>query len=126
MFGGALAGLASPAGLAAAGIGLVVGGLTKMVTKTLDVGRSVGERRGRLPAYRNRERGRFTSRAIEETNGDCWKVRLMKGWCFGFPNPSATPATGNKAAQQGFQRSGAVLGRISGQYPPTMRYEAPS
>ena len=53
VFGGALAGLASPAGLAAAGIGLVVGGLTKMVTKTLDVGQGVGNGAG---DYRGRNR----------------------------------------------------------------------
>ena len=40
--GGALAGLATPAGLATAAIGLTVGVLTKMVTKTLDLGRSLG------------------------------------------------------------------------------------
>ena len=41
VIGGALAGLATPAGLATAGVGLVVGGLTKMVSKSLDLGRAM-------------------------------------------------------------------------------------
>ena len=43
--GGALSALVSPAGLATAGIGLVVGGLTKAVTGALDLGRELGELR---------------------------------------------------------------------------------
>ena len=39
--GGALAGLATPAGLATAAIGLAVGAVTKMVSKTLDLGREL-------------------------------------------------------------------------------------
>ena len=72
VFGGALAALASPAGLAAAGIGLVVGGLTKMVTKTLDVGRSLGEMREATGV--SAENLQIYQRAIEETNGDAGQV----------------------------------------------------
>ena len=41
MFGGSLAALASPAGLATAAIGLVVGGLTKMVNKIVETEKSL-------------------------------------------------------------------------------------
>ena len=79
--GSSLAALASPAGLAAAGIGLVVGGLTKMVTKTLDVGRSLGEMREATGV--SAENLQIYQRAIEETNGDAGKfddviLRLSK------------------------------------------------
>ena len=101
VFGGALASLASPAGLAAAGIGLVVGGLTKMVTKTLDVGRSLGEMREATGV--SAENLQIYQRAIEETNGDAGKfddviLRLSKS--IGDAN------TGNKAAQEGFNALG--------------------
>ena len=101
VFGGALAGLASPAGLAAAGIGLVVGGLTKMVTKTLEVGRSLGEMREATGV--SAENLQIYRRAIEETNGDAGKfddvvLRLTKS--IGDANQ------GNKAAQDGFDALG--------------------
>ena len=101
VFGGALAGLASPAGLAAAGIGLVVGGLTKMVTKTLAVGRALGEARERTGVAT--EAWQIYSRAVEETNGDAGsleRVVLRLSKSIGDAN------TGNKAAQQGFDRLG--------------------
>ena len=42
LVGSSLASLVTPAGLATAAIGLVVGGMAKMVSKTLDVGRRLG------------------------------------------------------------------------------------
>ena len=113
MFGGALAALASPAGLAAAGIGLVVGGLTKMVTKTLDVGRSLGDVAGGYREYLPR-RGRFTSRAIEETNGD---AGVFDNVVLRLSKSIGDASQGNKAAQEGFQCPGAVLGGLGGQIP---------
>ena len=102
VLGGALSALTSPAGLAAAGIGLVVGGLTKMVTKTLDVGRALGRRRGRPPASRP-SRWQIYGRAIEETNGDAGsfdKVVLRLSKSIG------DASNGNKAAQEGFDKLG--------------------
>ena len=55
-------------GLATAGIGLVVGGLTKMVSKTLDVGRRLGELREKLGV--SAEGIQIYERAIEEGNGN--------------------------------------------------------
>ena len=71
VFGGSLAALASPVGLATAAIGLVIGGLTKMVSKTLEVGRSLGEMREATGV--SAENLQIYRRAIEETNGDAGK-----------------------------------------------------
>ena len=99
--GGALAGLASPAGLATAGIGLVVGGLTKMVTGALATGRALGEMREATGV--SAEKLQIYRRAIEETNGDAESfddvvLRLSKS--IGDAN------NGNKAAQEGFSKLG--------------------
>ena len=66
--GGALSGMVSPAGAAAAGIALAVGAVTKMVTKTLDLGRNLGEAREKLNV--SAEAIQIWRRAIEETNGN--------------------------------------------------------
>ena len=65
--GGALSALVSPAGLAAAGIGLVVGGLTKAIGGTLDLGRELGELREKTGI--SAEGLQIMRRAIEEGNG---------------------------------------------------------
>ena len=101
VFGGGLAALASPAGLASAGIALVVGGLTKMVSKTLDVGRALGASREATGVAA--EQLQIYGRAIEETNGDASSfdnvvLRLSKS--IGDANQ------GNKAAQDGFNALG--------------------
>ena len=101
VFGAGLAALASPAGLAAAGIGLVVGGLTKMVTKTLDVGRALGASREATGVAA--EQLQIYGRAIEETNGDAGsfdKVVLRLSKSIG------DASNGNKAAQEGFDKLG--------------------
>ena len=69
----------------------MVGGLTKMVTKTLDVGRSLGEMREATGV--SAENLQIYQRAIEETNGDAGKfddviLRLSKS-----PSATPTPAT---------------------------------
>ena len=110
--GTSLAALASPAGLAAAGIGLVVGSLTKMVTKTLDVGRSLGTMREATGV--SAENLQIYQRAIEETNGDAGKfddviLRLSKS--IGDANQ------GNKAAQDGFDALGLSWVDLAGKSP---------
>ena len=110
--GSSLAALASPAGLAAAGIGLVVGSLTKMVTKTLDVGRSLGTMREATGV--SAENLQIYQRAIEETNGDAGKfddviLRLSKS--IGDANQ------GNKAAQDGFDALGLSWVDLAGKSP---------
>ena len=99
--GGALAGLATPAGLATAAIGLTVGVLTKMVTKTLDLGRSLGTARETLGV--SAEAIQIYRRAIEETNGtassfDQSVLRLTRS--------IGEAGTGNKQYQEDFERIG--------------------
>ena len=101
VFGGALASLASPAGLAAAGIGLVVGGLTKMVTKTLDVGRALGTARETTGVAT--EAWQIYSRAIEETNGDSGSLERV---VLRLSKSIGDASQGNKAAQEGFDALG--------------------
>ena len=101
VFGGALAGLASPLGLATAGIGLVVGGLTKMVTKTLDVGRALGTARETTGVAT--EAWQIYSRAIEETNGDSGSLERV---VLRLSKSIGDASQGNKAAQQGFDALG--------------------
>ena len=98
MVGGALAQLASPAGLATAAIGLVVGGMAKMVSKTLDIGRNcIGELREKLNV--SAESIQIYHRAIEEGNGNTaafekTTLRLQKS--------IGDAANGNKAAAAQF------------------------
>ena len=101
VFGGTLASLASPAGLAAAGIGLVVGGLTKMVTKTLDVGRALGTARETTGVAT--EAWQIYSRAIEETNGDSGALERV---VLRLSKSIGDASQGNKAAQAGFDALG--------------------
>ena len=99
--GGALAQLATPAGLATAAIGLTVGVLAKMVTKTLDLGRSLGTARETLNT--SAESIQIYRRAIEETNGtassfDQSVLRLTRS--------IGDASTGNKQYQDDFERIG--------------------
>ena len=101
VFGGSLAALASPAGLAAAGIGLVVGGLTKMVGKTLDVGRRLGELREKLGV--SAESIQIYERAIEEGNG---KTGAFEKTTLRLQKSIGDAAGGNKAAAAEFDKLG--------------------
>ena len=99
--GGALAGLATPAGAATAAIGLTVGVLTGMVKKTLDLGRSLGTARETLGV--SAEAIQIYRRAIEETNGsaesfDSSVLRLTRS--------IGEAGTGNKQYGEDFERIG--------------------
>ena len=99
--GGALASMVTPAGAATAAIGLVVGGLTKAVTKTLDLGRRLGELREATGV--SAEGIQIWQRAIEETNGDAGAfddvvLRLQKS--------IGDAAGGSKGARDAFDRLG--------------------
>ena len=106
--GGALAGLATPAGLATAGIGLVVGGLTKMVSKTLDVGRRLGEMREKLNV--GAEAIQIYERAIEETNG---KTDAFGATTLRLQKSIGDAASGNKAARAQFDALGLSWDQLS-------------
>ena len=99
--GGALAGLATPAGLATAAIGLTVGVLTKMVTKTLDLGRSLGTARETLGV--SAEAIQIYRRAIEETNGD---AKSFDQSVLRLTRSIGEAGTGNKTYQEDFERIG--------------------
>ena len=99
--GGALGGLATPAGAATAAIGLTVGALTKMVTKTLNLGRDLGTAREALNV--NADAIQIWRRAIEETNGkadsfDKVVLRLQKS--------IGEAGTGNKQYAEDFESIG--------------------
>ena len=99
--GGALAGLATPAGLATAAIALTVGALTKMVTKTLDLGRSLGTARETLGV--SAESIQIYRRAIEETNGD---AKAFDQSVLRLTRSIGEAGTGNKQYQEDFERIG--------------------
>ena len=110
--GGALAGLATPAGLATAAIGLVVGGMAKMVSKTLDVGRRLGELREKLGV--NAEAIQIYERAIEEGNGNTaafekTTLRLQKS--------IGDAANGNKMAAEQFDALGLSFEDLANKSP---------
>ena len=110
--GGALAGLATPAGLATAAIGLVVGSMIKMVSKTLDVGRRLGELREKLGV--SAEGIQIYERAIEEGNGNTaafekTTLRLQKA--------IGDAADGNKAATEQFDRLGLSFEDLADKSP---------
>ena len=99
--GGALAGLATPAGAATAAIGLAVGVITKMVTKTLDLGRSLGTARETLGV--SAEAIQIYRRAIEETNGD---AKAFDQSVLRLTRSIGEAGTGNKTYQEDFERIG--------------------
>ena len=99
--GGALAGLATPAGAATAAIALTVGVLTKMITKTLDLGRSLGTARETLNV--SAEAIQIYRRAIEETNGD---AKSFDQSVLRLTRSIGEAGTGNKQYQEDFERIG--------------------
>ena len=112
VIGGALAGLATPAGLATAGIGLVVGGMAKMVSKSLDVGRRLGELREKLGV--SAESIQIYERAIEEGNGNTaafekTTLRLQKS--------IGDAAGGNKLAAAEFAKLGLSFEDLANKSP---------
>ena len=99
--GGALTSMLTPAGLATAAIGGTVAVVTKMVTKTLDLGRELGTLRERTGV--SAEGIQIWQRAIEETNGSAssfadatMRLQRMIG----------EAAQGSKGAQEDFDRLG--------------------
>ena len=112
VFGGALAGIASPAGLAAAGIGLVVGGLTKAVGKTLDVGRRLGELTEKLGV--GTDAIQIYERAIEEGNG---KTGAFERTTLRLQKSIGDAAGGNKAAAAEFDKLGLSFEDLANKSP---------
>ena len=112
VFGGALASLASPMGLASAGIGLIVGGLTKMVGKTLDVGRRLGELREKLGV--SAESIQIYERAIEEGNG---KTGAFEKTTLRLQKSIGDAAGGNKAAAAEFDKLGLSFEDLANKSP---------
>ena len=99
--GGALSGLATPAGAATAVIGLAVGALAKMVTKTLDLGRNLGEAREKLNV--SAEAIQIWRRAIEETNG---KATAFDDTVLRLQRSIGEAGAGNKAYSDDFEAIG--------------------
>ena len=99
--GGALAGLATPAGAATAAIGLTVGVITKMVTKTLSLGRELGRVREITGA--SAEGIQILGRAFEETNGDAGAVESV---LLRLTRSLGEAGTGNKQYAEDFERIG--------------------
>ena len=110
--GSSLAALASPAGLATAGIGLVVGGLTKMVSKTLDVGRRLGELREKLGV--SAEGIQIYERAIEEGNGN---TAAFEKTTLRLQKTIGDAANGNKAAAAQFDALGLSFEDLADKSP---------
>ena len=100
--GGALAGLATPAGLATAAIGLTVGVLTKMVTKTLDLGRELGRIREITLGHPPRA-SRYWAVGFEETNGD---AKAVESVLLRLTRSIGEAGTGNKQYARDFDRIG--------------------
>ena len=110
--GGALAGLASPAGLATAAIGLVVGSMVKMVSKTLDVGRRLGELREKLGV--SAEGIQIYERAIEEGNGN---TAAFEKTTLRLQKTIGDAAGGNKAAAAEFDTLGLSFEDLADKSP---------
>ena len=110
--GGALAALATPAGAASAAIGLAAGAVFKMVTKTLDLGRSLGEAREALGV--SAEKIQIWRRAIEETNGNAESFDAV---VLRLRDSIGSAQTGNKAAQEGFEALGLSWEELSDKSP---------
>ena len=110
--GSSLAALASPAGLAAAGIGLVVGGMAKMVSKSLDVGRRLGELREKLGV--SAEGIQIYERAIEEGNGN---TAAFEKTTLRLQKTIGDAAGGNKAAAEQFDALGLSFEDLADKSP---------
>ena len=112
VIGGALAGLTTPSGAAAAGIALVVGGLVKMVSKTLDVGRRLGELREKLGV--SAEGIQIYERAIEEGNGN---TAAFEKTTLRLQKTIGDAAGGNKAAAAQFDALGLSFEDLANKSP---------
>ena len=99
--GGALAGLATPAGAATAAIGLATAAIGGMVKKTLDLGRQLGEAREKLNV--SAEGIQIWRRAIEETNGD---AQAFDSAILRLTRSIGDAENGNAAAQRAFDKLG--------------------
>ena len=110
--GGALAALATPAGLATAAIGLTVGVLTKMVTKTLSVGRELG--RLREATGETAENIQIYQRAIEETNGD---AKAFETTTLRLTRSIGDARRGNKATIEAFDALGLSFADVKDKSP---------
>ena len=112
LVGSSLASLVTPAGLATAAIGLVVGGMAKMVSKTLDVGRRLGELREKLGV--NAEAIQIYERAIEEGNG---KTAAFEKTTLRLQKTIGDAAGGNKAAAEQFDALGLSFEDLANKSP---------
>ena len=110
--GSSLAALVTPAGLATAGIGLVVGGMAKMVSKTLDVGRRLGELREKLGV--SAEAIQIYERAIEEGNGN---TAAFEKTTLRLQKTIGDAAGGNKAAAEQFDALGLSFEDLANKSP---------
>ena len=99
--GGSLAGLATPAGLATAAIGLATGAVIGMVKKTLSLGRELGRVREITGA--SAEGIQILGRAFEETNGDAGAVESV---LLRLTRSLGEAGTGNKQYAEDFERIG--------------------
>ena len=112
LVGSSLASLVTPAGLATAAIGLVVGGMAKMVSKTLDVGRRLGELREKTGV--SAEAIQVFERAIEEGNG---KTAAFEKTTLRLQKTIGDAAGGNKAAAEQFDALGLSFEDLANKSP---------
>ena len=109
VFGGALAALASPAGLASAAVGLVVAQVVKLFNRTVELGRELGKIQETLQLT-STQGFQVLQRVIEETNGNSGSLeRTMVR----MRDTIGSAVAGNKPAIESFEKLGLNIKELS-------------